>query len=105
MTGLEPVTFFTQKQRRYQAALHPFQLVYSAYIYKVYENPFTFFQIVFFSIDIQLFLPFLFFFFYLYTHTPAAPINAYLLTYLLTYEQKVVHLLSACILGEAKKEM
>jgi hypothetical protein len=32
------------KQRRYQAALHPFQLVYSVIV----ENPFPFFQIVFF---------------------------------------------------------
>lgn len=46
------------KQRRYQAALHPFQLVYSVIV----ENPFPVFQIVFFfSIDIKLFLPFLFF--------------------------------------------
>ena len=45
------------KQRRYQAALHPFQLVYGVIV----ENPCPVFHIVISSIDIKFLLPFLLF--------------------------------------------
>jgi hypothetical protein len=77
MTGLEPVTFLT----RYQAALHPFQLVYSVIV----ENPCPVFHIS--SIDIKWILPFILcgslFIYILIIIPPLLP----MLTYL-SYEQK-----------------
>lgn len=65
---------------KYQAALHPFQLVYSG-LSELEAAGITrtlfLFSRSFFLYRYRILLAISFFFLSLYTHTPAAPINAY----------------------------